>query len=88
MIERSVATTAKHERLFNEMCELLKRHTAELPADEVLGITAQVVGMTIALQDQRTMTHDRAMKIVGKNIEIGNARVVNQLLNAIPAGRG
>jgi hypothetical protein len=44
----------------------------DMPAQRILAIVSQFVGQLIALQDQRKITPEMAMQIVGENIEIGN----------------
>lgn len=58
----------------------------DMPAQEILAITAQFVGQLIALQDQRIMTPDQAMQVVGQNIEIGNQAALLTLVT--PEGEG
>lgn len=72
-----------HEVAYEELNDLLKRHAAQLSPVEILAIAANVVGKLIAFQDQRTMTVDLAMKIVGKNIEIGNAQAQRELMQTV-----
>jgi len=48
---------------------------------EVLAVLAFMVGAAIALQDQGTMTKERALDIVTKNIEIGNQSALSEILN-------
>lgn len=72
MTGRTVEPTALHHAFRDELVELLRKHTSELDAKEVLAIAAHTVGQIIAMQDQRTMTIEIAMEIVARNIEIGN----------------
>lgn len=51
----------------------------QLTGMEILAILAYTVGQTIAMQDQRTVTHDMIWELVGANIEAGNAYVINEL---------
>lgn len=46
---------------------------------EILAIMAYTVGQTIAMQDQKTVTHEMIWELVGSNIEAGNAHVINEL---------
>lgn len=63
---------------------LKKQMPPDMPAQRILAITSQFVGQLIALQDQRSMTPDRAMQIVTTNIEIGNQAAMLHL--ASPEG--
>jgi hypothetical protein len=50
----------------------------------MLCIAANMLGKLIALQDQRTMTKERAMEIVLRNLELGNEQALAQMNS--PAG--
>lgn len=56
-------------------------HGRDLDAEELLAIAAHFVGQLIALQDRRTMTAAKAMTLVARNIEKGNAEVLDGLLH-------
>lgn len=73
-------TDARHTTFKQDLDKLLKKHAARLPADHLLAISSQVVGMIVALQDQRTMSTERALKIVSENIELGNQGIVNAMM--------
>ncbi len=47
---------------------------------EVLALMAHVTGMCAAMQDQREISGDRAMEIIGMNIEAGNKSAIEQML--------
>jgi len=69
----------EHEASYQEMCDLLKRHADKVSAVDLLAIASNMIGKLIALQDQRTMTREKAMKIVVANIEEGNRQVFSEL---------
>lgn len=69
----------KHEALHQDLVDVLKKHTGELSSAEVLAVASVMVGQIIALQDQRTMSPEKAIEIVMRNIELGNAGVLEQL---------
>lgn len=69
----------EHEVLFQDMVDLLRRHADQMSSEEMLAVGANMIGKLIALQDQRTMTRERALKILIANIEAGNEQVVEQL---------
>lgn len=73
--------TAKlqHEAFYQDLAELLRKHTADLPAIEMLAVAANMVGKLVALQDQRTITPEIAMKTVAENIQAGNRQVLDQM---------
>lgn len=77
--DRTVPTDERHKRIFDGVLELFKREGDALSPPEQLAVMAQIVGMFVALQDQRKMTPDMAMQIVGSNLELGNQRVIQEL---------
>lgn len=64
--------------LAGQMKAWCDRHN--LTPDEALALCAYMTGTAIALQDQRTMSGEMAMKIVVANIEAGNQTVIAELL--------
>jgi hypothetical protein len=75
-----VEPTAAHRAFRDDMIALLRKHAASLPAREMLALVGHLAGQVIALQDQRTMTARQAMELLGKNVEIGNAKAVSGML--------
>jgi hypothetical protein len=73
------ATDARHQTFKRDLDKLLKKHIGRLSAQDLLAVASQVVGMIVALQDQRTMTPDMAIAIVIENIQVGNTSVVMNL---------
>ncbi|AHJ10745.1 hypothetical protein P106B_62 [Rhizobium phage vB_RglS_P106B] len=63
------------------MTNLLRKYAGHLQASEMLAVSAHMIGMIIALQDQRTMTRERAMDILIKNLEAGNRRIIENISN-------
>ena len=72
----------KHEVAYQELVLLINRHAAEISAEEILAIAANMLGKLMALQDQRTMTPQKATEIVAKNIEAGNKQVIDALMQS------
>ncbi len=66
-------------QLHADIAALIKRHLKPDTPERALAVAAQVVGQIIAMQDQRTMTHEMIWRIVGANIEEGNAAVFASL---------
>ncbi len=77
-MKRVIANSA-HEVVYAELAALMNKHAEQLSAIDILAIAANMVGKLIALQDQRSVTPEMAMEIVGRNIELGNAQVVGML---------
>lgn len=75
-----MSTLAKpeHEIAFQTIADLLKEHSEKhgLTSLDLLAVTANMVGKIIALQDGIHVSPDRAMRIVAKNIEHGNAQAI------------
>lgn len=76
--------TAKpeHEVLYQDLAKLLGRHGDKVTAEEMLAIGANMLGKLLAYQDQRTMTRDRGLEIIIKNIEFGNQQAVAELMKS------
>lgn len=74
----------EHEIAYQDLAALIKRQTDKynLTSEELLDIASNMLGKIIALQDQRTMTKDRAMKIVCANLEHGNQSLIDELKNS------
>lgn len=72
-------TRPEHEVAFQDICALLTKYAGDLSAEEMLAVASNLVGKIIAMQDQRCMTPEDAMKIVQNNIEEGNRQAVEHL---------
>lgn len=70
----------EHKVLYKELSALLAKHPS-ITAEEALAVASNLVGKVLALQDQRTMTKQRAFTIVLRNIEAGNEEVVSEMEN-------
>ena len=72
----------EHEIAYQDLAALIKKRTDKygLSSEELLAVAANMLGKIIALQDQRTMTKDRAMKIVCANLEMGNQHIIGELV--------
>lgn len=82
MAERIITASPEHEIAYQDLNDLMKKHADKLTKEELLAIGANMVGKLIAMQDQRTMTRERAMAIVSRNIEQGNQQIIAALANA------
>lgn len=79
--------TPEHEAFLEELKAALGNSGKDLPAEHLLAIAAQFVGMLVALQDQRRYTASAVLDIVARNIEVGNASAIETNLMH-PQGRG
>ena len=77
-----VMTKPEHEVAYQDICALMRKHADSLTAVEMLAVTANMIGKMIALQDQRALSPEMALQIVMKNIEAGNAQVMEQLASS------
>jgi hypothetical protein len=68
----------KHTAFRDDLVAVLKKH--DLTAPEMLALAAHLTGQLVALQDQTTMTPERAMDIVAANLELGNQAIIGDLL--------
>jgi hypothetical protein len=71
----------EHEIVYQDLLKLLSRHADKVSAAETLAIAANMLGKLIAMQDQRTMTREKAIKLIVQNIEAGNQQVIEELAN-------
>ena len=76
------APSREHEVAYQEICALCSRHADKLSAQDLLAIAANMLGKLIALQDQRSMTPQQAMRIVSENIRLGNEQALAQIRSA------
>lgn len=81
MRTKVVQPSAKLMAFRADALAVIKKHTGDLTALEMLGVCSHLVGQLIALQDQRTVTSAMAMQIVSENIEVGNQEVIAGLLD-------
>lgn len=79
MSERTVPVKDEHKAYFNALVAAIGNEGGDIPCEELLAITAKVCGRLLALMDQRRYSPATAMEIVARNIEVGNAEVLNDL---------
>ncbi len=72
-------TRPEHEVAYQDLCKLVSKHADKLSALELLAVAANMIGKLVAMQDQRTVTRDKALDVVIKNLELGNVQVLDQL---------
>ena len=79
MSESIIKPAAKHQAFRDDLIALLKKYAGDLDAKEMLALAAHLVGQIIAMQDQRKVSPELAMKITVRNIEVGNAEALAEL---------
>lgn len=67
--------TPQHEAYLIALKDALNT-VLDVPSDQILAVASQYVGMLLAAQDMRTMTPDKGLEIIIRNVEIGNMMVV------------
>jgi hypothetical protein len=82
----STPAKPEHEIAYQELIELVNKHAGKLDSRDMLAIAANMLGKLIALQDHRKVTPAMAMKIVAKNIELGNTQALAEI-SGKPAGK-
>ena len=66
---KSHSPASVHTELRDDLIAVIRKHGDKLAASEILAIAAHLVGQIIAMQDQRTMSREAVMQLVGANIE-------------------
>lgn len=79
---KSLPPTADQIALMNDLKAALGRHTS-LDGQQMLAVTAQLVGNLVAFQDQRRFTPELVMEMVAANIEQGNLMAVHGLVGNV-----
>lgn len=87
MSERTIEPNEKHKAFFDEMKEIFAKHAAQISSEELLALSAYYTGMVLALQNQKTMTPDRGLAIISRNIELGNAFTIGEVFRGIGEGK-
>lgn len=77
---KSHAPDARHEAFLAELKAALGNSGKDLPAEELLAVASQFVGMLVAMQDQRRFTPDMCMEVVARNLETGNMAAIEAML--------
>ena len=79
---RTIEAKPVHTDFKKDLAKFLETYDDKLSAEEMLAVTAQVVGMMVAMQDQRKFTPFQVMELVSKNIQYGNANAVADLMKS------
>lgn len=75
------ATNEKHEALYQEVLAVVRKY--DLPNVEILAVFANMTGKVLAMQDQTVGDANFYMKIVAKNLELGNKQVLEALFGEV-----
>lgn len=85
MSEPKMASSKPSEDMkafISELRSTVDRHREKLPGQHLLAGLAHVTGMLVALQDQRVMTPDIAMKVVQANMVEGHKTALKRVMSA------
>lgn len=78
----------QHEALYQDLIALMRKYgTDGMTALEMLAVISNMTGKVLAMQDQRAITVEKAMKIVLHNIELGNQQVIESLKDTPAEGK-
>lgn len=81
-------STPQHEALYQDLIALMRKYgTDGMTSLEMLAVLANATGKVLAMQDQRITTVEKAMKVISRNIELGNQQVIESLRNGPAKGR-
>ncbi len=80
-----MAVKPEQEALYQELLTVIRRY--DLKPVEILAVLSNMVGKAIAFQDKETMTPDKAMQIVSRNIEAGNNQAISYFTFGETKGR-
>jgi hypothetical protein len=61
---------------------VLRKYGDKITSEEMLALSAHLVGQILAVQDQRTMTTAKGIEIIRANIEEGNKEAIDNLLSS------
>lgn len=70
----------EHDAFMAELKSCLGSTGKDLDAAVLLAIASQFVGQLLAMQDQRRFSVQQAIKLIERNVEIGNQTVIDSLL--------
>lgn len=71
----------EHEVAYDDLVLLIRKHSQKVSALELLAIAANMVGKLAALQDQRMVTPEKAMRVIADNLQFGNKTIIEKLTN-------
>lgn len=71
----------EHQVAYDDLIGLLRKHADKMSKEDILAVAANMLGKIIALQDQRITPPERAMKIVSRNMTIGNRDAIEMVLD-------
>ena len=78
-----IAPTSQSKEFQKALERVIGNEGKDLDSTIILAVTANLVGRLIAMQDQRAVDREKAIQIVLKNIEIGNAEAHNTAGHAV-----
>lgn len=79
---KTTKTKPVHEEFNRAIKAVLEQFKDKLSNMEMLAVSAHLVGVLIAVQDQRIITSAVALDSVSKNIEAGNKEAMEEIQNS------
>jgi hypothetical protein len=76
---KKVAPKSQHLAYRDALIATMRQYAADFPADEMLAVTAHLLGSIVAMQDRTRMTSEIVMKVIADNIEVGNQEALAQI---------
>lgn len=67
------------KQFLSDVRELLGKYAGDLPAHDMLALSATLTGQIFAMQDQTTMTVRDCWQVIYKNVEAGNVAMQSML---------
>ena len=78
--ESRIEANQQDQDIFKDLMGLLNKHK-DYPKEQLLALSANIVGRLIACQDQQSDV-EYYMQIVSANIEQGNQEMIAELMNS------
>ena len=71
-----VEPNINHHAFRDDLLAVLKKHSGDLDASEMMALAAYTTGQILAMQDARKWTSELAMDVIIKNLEAGNTQAI------------
>lgn len=76
---RFMEPDSNHRQFHNELKKVVIKYNGRIDVKEMLALTSHMVGVLVAMQDPRKMTAEKAMMMIGENIQIGNIDAMKEM---------
>jgi hypothetical protein len=75
----------QHQAFRDDLLASMNKHAGALDSSEILALAAYTTGQIMAMMDARVWTPAKAMEIVSRNIEAGNAQAIADAIKWMPS---